>query len=143
MKNYDDIINLEHPTSKKHPRMSKEARACQFAPFAALTGYDDEIKEAGRLTSACGYLSEDSKVMLDLKLSIVNEIKDIEVVVSYFVPDSKKQGGSFKSISSQIKKVDNVNQTLVLVNNIVIPLKNVCDIDAEIFRQMNLHLDII
>ena len=81
--------------------------------------------------------------MLDLKLSIVNEIKDIEVVVSYFVPDSKKQGGSFKSISSRIKKVDNVNQTLVLVNNIVIPLKNVCDIDAEIFRQMNLHLDII
>lgn len=42
---YDDIINLEHPTSRRHPRMSIQARAAQFAPFAALTGYDEIIRE--------------------------------------------------------------------------------------------------
>ncbi len=44
--NYDDIINLPHHVSKIHPQMSLEARAAQFAPFAALTGFDDEIRKA-------------------------------------------------------------------------------------------------
>ena len=42
---YSDIIGLEHPTSRKHPRMAAEMRAAQFAPFAALTGYDEAIEE--------------------------------------------------------------------------------------------------
>jgi len=44
MKNYDDIINLPHPVSKKHPRMSNYNRAVQFAPFAALAGYKEAIE---------------------------------------------------------------------------------------------------
>lgn len=50
MENYDDIINLPHHVSKKHPRLSVEQRAAQFAPFAALTGYDEQVKETARLT---------------------------------------------------------------------------------------------
>ena len=50
MNNYDDIINLPHHVSKKHPRMSLEARSAQFAPFAALTGYDEVIEETTRLS---------------------------------------------------------------------------------------------
>ena len=45
---YDDIINLPHPTSKKHPRMSMINRAAQFSPFAAVTGYDDAIQDVER-----------------------------------------------------------------------------------------------
>ena len=46
---YEDIINLPHPVSKKHPRMSLLNRAAQFAPFAALTGHEAAIKETERL----------------------------------------------------------------------------------------------
>lgn len=49
MGNYDDIINLPHHISKKHPRLSIEQRAAQFAPFAALTGYEEQIKETERI----------------------------------------------------------------------------------------------
>ena len=61
---YDDIINLPHHVSKKHPQMSLEARAAQFAPFAALTGYEDEIEEATRLANKRLDLDEDSKNIL-------------------------------------------------------------------------------
>ena len=47
MGKYDDIIDLPHHVSKRHPQMSMQSRAAQFAPFAALTGFEDEIEEAG------------------------------------------------------------------------------------------------
>ncbi len=50
MGQYDDIINLPHHVSKKHPRLSMEQRAAQFAPFAALTGYEDAVQETVRLS---------------------------------------------------------------------------------------------
>ena len=56
---YDDIINLLHPTSKNHPRMSRQNRAAQFSPFAALTGYDEEIREMARQTEKKKLFSED------------------------------------------------------------------------------------
>ena len=70
-KNYDDIINLPCPTSKRHPRMAMIDRAAQFAPFAALTGYDDNIKEATRLTDKKIELDEQKKIILNNKLQLV------------------------------------------------------------------------
>ena len=58
---YDDIINLPHPVSKTHPRMSMIERAAQFSPFAALTGYGDVVKEAGRWTEQKIELDETEK----------------------------------------------------------------------------------
>ena len=52
MENYDDIIHLPHHVSKKHPKLSMQQRAAQFAPFAALTGYEDAINETVRLTES-------------------------------------------------------------------------------------------
>ena len=46
MDNYEDIINLPHHVSKRHPQMSMWNRAAQFAPFAALTGYEDAIQDS-------------------------------------------------------------------------------------------------
>ena len=72
MKNkYEDIINLPHHISNKHPQMTLEARAAQFAPFAALTGYDDEVKETTRLTNRRIELDEEAKSILDKKLQII------------------------------------------------------------------------
>ena len=69
--NYEDIINLPHYTSKKYPRMSLEARSAQFAPFAALTGYDEVLIETARLTNERIEIDETIKVIIDLKLQII------------------------------------------------------------------------
>ena len=92
--NYEDIINMEHPTSKKHPRMSMYARAAQFSPFAALTGHDDAVKEAARQTERFIELDEDSLARLNDKLNMIEENidADIPVSITYFVPDERKDG---------------------------------------------------
>ena len=69
--NYDDIINLPHHVSERHPHMPVSDRAAQFAPFAALTGYGDVIKETARLTEARPELSEDERAEMDQTLRAV------------------------------------------------------------------------
>ena len=93
--NYEDIINLPHHTSTKHPRMTKSARAAQFSPFAALTGYDDAIKETGRLTDKKIELTEEEKLILNDKLlTINNNLKNNpKVIITYFEHDKTKEGG--------------------------------------------------
>ena len=99
---YDDIINLPHHISKKHPQMTLEARAAQFAPFAALTGYDDEIRETARLTNRRIDLDEEAKSILDNKIKIILEQISQRPTVSltYFIPDLKKDGGKFSRPST-------------------------------------------
>ena len=65
---YNDIINLPHHISKKHPQMSIDARSAQFASFAALKGYDDEVEETSRLTSEKIEITEGLKMLLDEKM---------------------------------------------------------------------------
>ena len=87
---YDDIINLPHPTSKKHPRMSLYARAAQFSPFAALTGHEAAIKETVRQTDAKQVLSEEVIAELNKKLYLIAETIGTQqmVEITYFVPDA-------------------------------------------------------
>ena len=86
-KNYDDIINLPHYVSKKHPQMSIEARSAQFAPFSALTGYDDAIKETARLTDKRIDIDDSLKSVLNNKLQyILENIKlNPEIIFTYFI----------------------------------------------------------
>ena len=70
MNNYDDIINLPHHVSSKRPQMTLENRAAQFAPFSALTGYSEAIKETGRLTNKKIEIDEEEKIILNTKLQI-------------------------------------------------------------------------
>ena len=91
-KNYEDIINLPHYESKKHPRMSLEARSAQFAPFAALTGYEDAVKETARLTDKKIEIDEGLKQILNNKLQYILENNDAnpEITFTYFISDKKK-----------------------------------------------------
>ena len=91
--NYEDIINLPHHTSKKHQSMSLEARSAQFAPFAALTGFDEVLIETARHTNERIEIDESIKVILDLKLQKIKEqIKNMPLITfMYFIPDSKKK----------------------------------------------------
>lgn len=89
---YDDIINMEHHVSKKHPQMSLYARSSQFAPFAALTGYEDMVMETARETSEKIEIDDELKSILDSKIQILIEQvnKKTKVSITYFVNDLKK-----------------------------------------------------
>ena len=71
MSNYEDIINLPHHVSSTRKPMTLYNRASQFAPFSALTGYDDEIEEIARLTDRKVELDEDSKKIINNKINFI------------------------------------------------------------------------
>ena len=109
MKNdYSDIIDHPHYVSKTRPQMSELERAAQFSPFAALTGYDAAISETGRLTDEKIELGEETKAVLDMKQQyLLDMISDQpEITVTYFIPDTKKSGGAYASVTGNIKSID-------------------------------------
>ena len=110
MSKYDNIINMKHHTSKIHPQMSIESRAAQFAPFAALTGYSDAVKEKARLTNKKIDMDEEALLIINLKLQEINNIIDTKpkVSITYFIKDQKKQGGHYANIIDNIRKIDDV-----------------------------------
>ena len=127
---YDDIINLQHPTSKKHPRMSRQNRAAQFSPFAALTGYDEEIREMSRQTEKKKQLSEDQWNVLNEKFMKLLKLpyRPLKAVVTYFVPDSKKEGGTYQKKNCCIEKICMEKRILLLENKERIFFDDILDI---------------
>ena len=128
--NYEDIINLQHHISKKHRPMPREARAAQFAPFAALTGYESDVNEAARYTGKRRELGEYETERLNRR---INEIRDgihsdAEVIITYFKPDEKKAGGEYLNIGGRVKKIDDYGRTLTLTSGAVIPLDDISEI---------------
>lgn len=137
MNNYDDIINLDRPVSKR-PSSSMESRASQFAPFAALVGYDSEIKETARLTDKKAVLDESQKEIISNKLSYLNEHlnNQNEVTVTYFIKDSKKSGGRYLQKIGIIKRIDLVNQNIKFTDNTIINMKDITNIKGDVFNEM-------
>ncbi|MBR2240803.1 MAG: hypothetical protein IJ890_05440 [Clostridia bacterium] len=136
---YKDIINLPHHVSKKHPQMSLEARAAQFAPFAALTGYGDAVKETARLTSDRKEINEEEKESLDIKLQIIQELISTkpQISITYFVPDNRKKGGEYVTVSDKVRKIDRYNQVIILENMKEIPILEIIEMSGEIFQNYN------
>ena len=132
---YDDIINLPRHISKKHPQMSVEERAAQFAPFAALVGYEDEVEETARITEKRIELNEEEKKNLDMKLQMLNEQIKVQIypniTIMYFIPDLKKDGGKYIKVSGVIKKVDEFKQLIILDDKTEIPIKDIIKILGE------------
>ena len=132
---YDDIIKLSHHVSKKHPQMSMEERAAQFAPFAALVGYEDAVEETARITTKRIELNEEEKDALDIKLQMLNEQIHIQiypnVTIMYFVPDLKKNGGKYIKISGTVKKIDEYKQLIILDDKTEIPISEIISINGE------------
>lgn len=128
--NYEDIINLPHHISKKHRPMPREARAAQFAPFAALTGYESDVNEAARYTGKRRELGEYETERLNRR---INEIRDgihgnTEVIITYFKPDEKKAGGEYLNIGGRVRKIDDYGRTLTLTSGALIPLDDISEI---------------
>lgn len=130
MNKYKDIINLPHHASKTRKPMSLYNRAAQFAPFAALTGYDDAIKETARLTEERIELSDELKNMLNQKIKLIIENIKLqpEVAITYFVPDNKKSGGVYKTISGNVKRIDEVEKCIIFTNKLKIKVSDMLNI---------------
>lgn len=132
---YEDIINLPHHVSKTRPQMPMSDRAAQFAPFAALTGYDDAVKETGRLTNDKIELEESSLNELNAKIQLLREkLADApEVTFTYFRPDDRKDGGAYLTITGTVKKLDDYERLLVLQDRTKVPIDDILDISGDIF----------
>lgn len=133
---YDDIINLPHHTSSTRPRMSALGRAAQFAPFAALTGYEAAISETGRLTDRYIELTEAEKLLLNDKLRIIIDFLDEkpEVSITYFKPDERKEGGAYLTVTGNVKCIDEFERVVVLTDKRRILIEQIYGIDGEIIR---------
>lgn len=131
---YDDIINLPHHVSERHPQMSMYNRAAQFAPFAALTGHNAAITEAARLTEAEQELSESNAEVLNRKLAYLQSLDEKPTIgVTYFVPDDKKEGGSYHTATGIVKSVEPDKGVLQFEDGTGIPVIRIKDIDGECF----------
>lgn len=130
MGKYDDIINMPHHVSTKHPRLSMEQRAAQFAPFAALSGFEDAIDETSRITADRIELNEEEKLKIDNILQkLKNDIsKRPKVTITYFAPDIRKSGGEYLTKIGKLKKIDEFRQVITFEDEAEISIKEVVKI---------------
>lgn len=127
---YDDIIDRPRPVSKKHPPMPMEKRAAQFLPFAALSGFEGEIAEAARLTEAAPVLGEDALEALDQQLALLRQrLPDQpQITLTRFVPDEKKAGGRYETLTGQVRRLDEPHRALILADGTRIDLDTVVEL---------------
>ena len=132
---YDDIIHLPHPTSPRHPRMRMIDRAAQFSPFQALSGFGSAIRETARVTGERIELTEDEKAVLDEKLRYLCETGGGKAIFTYFLPDGKKDGGTYVDAVGTIKKIDPLEGRVILTDGTAIPIEDILEVEAPILGQ--------
>lgn len=132
---YDDIIHLPHHVSKRHPQMSLYNRAAQFAPFAALTGYEEAIIETARLTAPKVDMMEDNQQLLDRKLALLSHslIEQPTVSITYFQPDKKKSGGQYLTVTGVIKCIRDSERVILMADGKSVSIDTIINIDGDIF----------
>lgn len=133
MRNYEDIRNHERYQLKHHTPMSMESRAAQFAPFAALVGYDEEIGEAARSTDGREELSEDAIDALNQAFQklLEHEKERPLVTVTYFQPDAKKDGGRYMTYTGNFRFYDAEKRVMKFVDGMVLGAGQVCRIEMK------------
>lgn len=136
MGNYDDIIDLPHHVSETHPPMSRVDRAAQFSPFAALTGYDAAVRETARVTERRIELDEGVKAELNARLNCILEhlSEHPQVSITYFVPDEKKSGGAYRTVTGAVRKLDSFAKTLTLVDGTVVSMEEMVHVEGNLFE---------
>lgn len=127
---YDDIINLPHHVSRTHSPIDMMERAAQFSPFAALTGYEDAAKETRRLTQPRIELDESEKEVLDQQLHKLEAAfpETPSAAFTYFIPDVRKEGGTYRTVSGKIRKIDPYRQMIILESGEQIPIEEIINI---------------
>ena len=135
---YDDIIDLPRFVSKGRNHMSNYDRAAQFAPFDALTGYDEAIEETGRSTDDEVILGENEIRILDMKFQILlsHLPERPEVKIRYFIPDLYKEGGSYKDETVKVKRIDLNERVLISEDNRRFDLDYIISAQSELFENI-------
>ena len=132
---YADIRYLPHHESKTHPRMPRENRAAQFMPFSALSGYEEAVQETARQTEQFRELDEDSRRRLDETLQVIQqnlgEHLEVPVIITCFVPDKYKDGGSYQEYSGLVKRVDAYRKRILLLDGTALPIEYIADIQMR------------
>lgn len=127
---YDDIVNLPHPTSARHPRMPLADRAAIFSPFQALVGHGAAIEETARLTDQKIELAEEEKALLDDKLRLLLETGR-PGAFTYFLPDGRKDGGAYVTAVGTVKKFDQLARQVILTDRTAIPIEDILEIEIQ------------
>ena len=140
---YDDLLNLPHHTSAVQPAMPMQNRAAQFAPFAALVGYDALIRETARLTDQKVELDESVKSELNEKLRLLLELlpQQPEVTITYFQPDGRKAGGAYRIASGIVRKFLPSENRLVMVDGAQIPIDAIAALNGACFSALDGGID--
>lgn len=127
---YDDIIHLTHHVSQNHPQMPLRDRAAQFAPFAALTGYEAAVGETARLTTERRELDAQEAAELNRRLTdLAARLKDRpEVTIEYFVPDNRKAGGAYVTVAGRVRNISVPERLLVMEDGSAIPMEDVASV---------------
>lgn len=144
---YADIIRLPHHKAANRKHMSMYDRAAQFSPFAALSGFDGVIAETGRLTSRKIELSEGEKVLLDQKLTLIDDVildkHHPTISIVYFVPDYLKEGGEYEEYTGDVRNIDTVERKVVFLAangrsaGVAIPIDSIREIHGELVDYMD------
>lgn len=137
---YEDIVNLPPHISKKHPQPSMMDRAARFAPFAAITGYEEMVVEEARVTEERIDLDEGALALLNEKLNMIQEFLDEEpeVTITYFEPDKKKSGGTYVSITGVVKRIDEYEHLVILTDGKKILIEDIYAIESDLFYSLGL-----
>lgn len=135
---YDDIIRLPRPASMGHPRMALPDRAAQFAPFAALTGYEAAIAETFRLTDERMELDEYTKAALSDRLRFIadGDAGQYQVSITYYRPDTRKRGGHYATAAGTVRKIDEYHRIVVMAGGLKVPIDDIIAIDGAVFEKL-------
>ena len=138
---YEDIVNLPPHISKKHPQPSMMDRAARFAPFAAITGYEEMVLEEARVTEEQIHLDEDAVALICEKINMIQEFIDEEpeVRITYFEPDKKKSGGAYITITGTPKSVDEYEQLLIMTDGKKIKFDSIYRLESDLFLALGLE----
>lgn len=132
---YEDIIDLPPHISKKYPQPTMMERAARFAPFAAITGYEEMVLEEARVTEDWVELDEETKLVLNEKLQIIMDFLHEEPIITFtfFEPDKKKSGGAYVSLTGTVKKIDEYEKCVILTDGTKILIERIFEIESDLF----------
>lgn len=138
---YEDIVDLPHHISKKHPQPTMADRAARFAPFAAITGYEEMVLEEARVTDERIEMDESSKAALNEKLNMILEFVDEqpEVSITYFEPDKKKSGGAYVNITGIVKRIDEYEHFVIMTDGKKIRIEDIFALESDLFYSLGLE----
>ena len=138
---YEDIVDLPHHISKKHPQPTMADRAARFAPFAAITGYEEMVLEEARVTDERIEMDESSKAALNEKLNMILEFIDEqpEVSITYFEPDKRKAGGAYVTVTGTVKRIDEYEHLVIMTDGKKINIDDIYNLQGELFYSLGLE----